>query len=205
MNVPKAFVSYSWEGEDHKKWVREFATRLRTDYVETTLDQWHAIPGDQLPLFMETAVRQNDFVLVICTPRYKIRSDERKGGVGYEGDIMTAEVYSAQNQRKFIPILRQGEWTEASPSWMAGKYYIDLRGDPFSAQSYDDLLATLHGRRPQPPPLGKGEDKEISNSDLATRIVPEVACVLDLIASRVAEIEYIGLHLRRIPSHSGHH
>ena len=149
-----AFISYSWDSEEHKVWVRDLAVRLRASGIDVTLDQWHLVPGDQLPQFMESAVRGADFVLVVCTPRYKARSDNRTGGVGYEGDIMTAEVMSSRNQRKFIPILRSGTWTTAAASWLAGKYYVDLSAKPYSESQFDDLLTTLHGTRPQAPPVG---------------------------------------------------
>lgn len=154
VKVPTAFVSYSWDSDQHRDWVRQLATRLRGDGVDVKLDQWSVVPGDNLPEFMERAVRENDFVLIVCTPRYKAKSDERKGGVGYEGDIMTAEVFTTRDQRKFIPILREGEWTEAAPSWLLGKIYVDLRGGKYSEANYRKLLDTLHGRLPQPPPLG---------------------------------------------------
>jgi len=69
---PKVFISYSWDDEEHKAWVRDLATRLRCDGIDVTLDQWHAVPGDQLPAFMERAVYDNAFVLLICTPAYKL-------------------------------------------------------------------------------------------------------------------------------------
>jgi hypothetical protein len=87
---PKSLVSYSWEDETHKDRVRKLATRLRADGVDVTLDRWHSEPGDQIPAFMERDVRENDYVIAICTPNFKERSDHRDGGVGYEGDIMTA-------------------------------------------------------------------------------------------------------------------
>ena len=152
--IPKAFVSYSWDSDSHKSWVRTLATNLRTDGVDATLDQWHAVPGDQLPSFMETAVRESDFVLIICTPNYRRKSDARDGGVGYEGDVMTGEVFTAQNHRKFLPILCDGTWDAASPSWLKGKYYINLCGTPYSPAAYQDLLSTLHNARPTPPPVG---------------------------------------------------
>ena len=101
-----AFISYSWDDESHKEWVRDLAARLRQDGVEAILDQWEIHPGDQTTAFMEAAVRENDFVIIICTPtpRYKERSDNRSGGVGYEGDIMTAEVLNTGNRRTFIPV-----------------------------------------------------------------------------------------------------
>ena len=92
--------------------------------------------------------------MTVCTPRYKTKSDKRAGGTGYEGDIITAEVFVTGNQRKFIPILREGEWIEAAPSWLLAKYYLDLRGVQYSEANYRQLLDTLHGMTPQPPPLG---------------------------------------------------
>jgi hypothetical protein len=153
--MPKAFISYSWENENHKKWVRDLAERLRNDGVDVTLDQWHLAPGDQLTEFMERSIRENDFVLIICTPRYKVKSDGRTGGVGYEGDIITSEAFTQRNQRKFIPILREGKWPQAAPTWLLGKIYVDLRGGTYSEDSYNNLLATIHDFRPTVPPVGR--------------------------------------------------
>lgn len=152
--VPLAFISYSWDSPVHQDWTKKLAAQLRGHGVQVTLDCWATAHGDQLPKFMETAIRDNDYVLIVCTPQYKAKSDTRKGGVGYEGDIMTGEVHTEGNHRKFIPILRAGTKETAIPSWLKGKFYADLSGDPYSAEQYQDLLLTLHGRREQPPPLG---------------------------------------------------
>ena len=150
-----AFVSYSWDDDEHKAWVRTLAERLRADGVDVTVDSWGTVLGDQLPVFMERAIRENEFCVIICTPRYKTRSDARQGGVGYEGDIMTAEVMTRQNHRKFIPVLRGKAWSESAPSWLAGKYYVNLSDDPYSERDYKDLVRTLLGIHETPPPLGK--------------------------------------------------
>ena len=68
---------------------------------------------------------------------------------------MTAEVMTEQNNRKFIPVLRSGSWHEAAPSWLAGKYYIDLSADPYCEQAYGDLIRTLLGKRETAPPIGQ--------------------------------------------------
>ena len=154
MPNPTSFISYSWDNDDHKSWVRDLATRLRGDGIDVKLDQWEIAPGDQLPSFMESAIRENDYVLIVCTPKYKRRSDNREGGVGYEGDIMTAEVLTTQNHRKFIPVLRTGDWSQAAPSWLRGKYYVDLRGNPYPERGYEDLVTTIYGTRPMAPRLG---------------------------------------------------
>ena len=153
MSNTKAFVSYSWDSDQHKEWVARLATDLRDDGIETVLDQWHAAPGDQLTEFMERQIRENEYVLIICTPNYRLKSDEREGGVGYEGDIMTAEVYEQRNHRKFIPILAGGTWEEAAPSWLKGKYYVDLSSAEKYKENYPDLITTMLGERQMAPPL----------------------------------------------------
>jgi hypothetical protein len=157
--MPTAFVSYSWDSDEHRGWVLALATRLRGDGVETVLDQWHLVPGDQLPAFMEKAVRESDYVLIVCTPRYKDRSERRLGGVGYEGDIITGQVLTTRNERKFIPVLRKGDWSEASPTWLAGKYHVDLRNEPYDERHYRDLLTTLLGTREQAPPVRQAPER----------------------------------------------
>jgi energy-coupling factor transporter ATP-binding protein EcfA2 len=152
--VPKAFISYAWDDDAHKEWVRQLAVRLRADGVNVTLDRWHFAPGDAIPAFMERAVYENDFVIVICTPRFKERSDGRGGGVGYEGDITTVYALTGGNTRKFIPVLRRGSWREAAPTWLLGRAKIDLSSDPYSESEYEELLRALHGVREGAPPIG---------------------------------------------------
>jgi hypothetical protein len=138
--------------------VRDLAARLRGDHVDVTLDRWHAAPGDRITAFMERAVRENDFVIAVCTPRFKERSDGRGGGVGYEGDIMTAYALTGAAEKKFIPVLRRGSWTEAAPTWLFGRAKIDLSGEPYLESEYEELLRTLHGAREEAPPLGPRPD-----------------------------------------------
>jgi hypothetical protein len=103
---------------------------------------------------MERAVRENDFVIAVCTPRFQEKSDDRSGGVGYEGDIMTAYAFTGGVKKKFIPVLRRGSWSEAAPTWLLGRAKIDLSGDPYSESEYEELLRTLHGAREEAPPIG---------------------------------------------------
>ena len=85
----KVFISYSWEEDAHQQWVREFADRLLADGIDATIDQYDASLGDRLPHFMEQSITTADYVLIICTPLYKKKADNRKGGVGYEGHIIS--------------------------------------------------------------------------------------------------------------------
>ncbi len=45
MRTPNAFISYSWDDDLHKDWVKALASKLRGDGVDVTLDRWAFIPG----------------------------------------------------------------------------------------------------------------------------------------------------------------
>lgn len=152
--TPRCFISYSWDNDTHRKWVKDLASKLTGHGIDVRLDRWHAIPGDQLPQFMETEIRESDFVLIVCTPRYKNKSDNREGGTGYEGDIITGELFVKKQVGKFIPVLKSGQWEDAGPSFLLGKYYIDLSAEPYSEDNYNDLLSALLGIREEAPQLG---------------------------------------------------
>lgn len=143
--MTKVFISYAWEDEAHRKWAEQFAQRLRGEGVYVDIDRDLPL-GKRLPAFMETSIRENDFVLIICTPAYREKSDRRQGGVGYEGNIMTGELYEGAAEEKFIPVLRKGTWSTALPSWMKGKLGVDLSGsvrsDSYEAE-YKKLVDEL--------------------------------------------------------------
>jgi hypothetical protein len=151
---PSAFMSYSWDNADHKRWVARLATRLRRDGVNVLLDRWRVAPGESFAAFMEQAIRTCDFVLIVCTPKYKAKADSRDGGVGYETEVMTAEFGSRISGGKFIPILRSGKWDTAAPMWIRARFYLDFRGEQYSATEYQNLLFTLYDIREQEPALG---------------------------------------------------
>jgi hypothetical protein len=98
--------------------------------VNVTLDQYLR-PGENLTAFMERSIRENDFVLVVCTPKYCDRSNGRQGGVGFEGNIMTADIMLNRDNSRFIPLLRSGRWTDSAPSWLSNKLAMDFRGSPY--------------------------------------------------------------------------
>lgn len=156
---PKVFISYAWESDHLKEWVKNLAIQLRNNGIDAKLDQWEVIPGDQMPQFMEKSVRENDYVLLICTPKYKVKSENRIGGVGYEGDIMTAEVLQNATHRKFIPILQSGDKNGSIPSWLMGKYFINLSNETHFERNFEDLITTVFNAREIAPVIGQIPNK----------------------------------------------
>lgn len=147
--MTKVFISYAWESEEHRAWVKALADRLLADGIEAIVDQYDLELGDRLPQFMEQSVRSSDYVLIVCTPAYKQKADARIGGVGYEGHIISGELFSGHNERKFIPIIKEGGVEESLPTFLKGKLAVDL-GDGVESHGYDDLLATLYGVKKKP-------------------------------------------------------
>lgn len=45
--------------------------------------------------------------------------------------------------RAFIPVLRGPEGLDAVPIWAKGIFAADLRGNPYSEDTYQDLLKRL--------------------------------------------------------------
>lgn len=50
-----------------------------------------------------------------------MKFDQRHGGVGYEGEVMTAEMLTQGNHRKFISVLSRENSEESAPSLLKGK------------------------------------------------------------------------------------
>jgi tetratricopeptide (TPR) repeat protein len=148
---PTAFISYSWDSlnewrEQNEEWVRALADRLLSDNVSVSLDKWAVQPGDSIPQFMEKAITGNDKVLIICTPRYKYSSDNRKGAVGYESHIISSLILQSSDHRKFITIIKQGNEITSVPTGLIGKYHIFLDNPRTYEKQYQVLIDAIHNR-----------------------------------------------------------
>lgn len=157
---PTAFISYSWDDENHKGWVLGLASRLVENGVTVKLDQWDVPLGDSLTAFMESSVQNCDFTLVVCTPNYAARSLQRRGGVGYEQQIISGQIASGLPRSKFIPLIRSGSFNasdtdSALPPHFLGIHALDMRGE-ISDNTFEDLLRAIYkAPRLSPPALGR--------------------------------------------------
>lgn len=156
---PVAFMSYSWESEGHRRWVLALAERLYGNGINVILDRWHLRMGMDKTVFMENAIAESDFVLIVCTPVYATKANQRSGGVGYEAMIITGQIAEDILETKFIPVLRVGEWDKTSmPQWLKTKTGADLRGNPYNEEQYNLLVRELYGEYLKPPAAGPKPD-----------------------------------------------
>lgn len=157
---PKVFISYSWDSEEHKKWVLALSNDLIRDGTDCQIDQYVSFVEEGWPLWMERQIEAADFVLLVCTQKYHDRFHKRgEGGAGrgvaWEGAILTQILYDNfccnSRNKSFIPVLPDnvGEVNHIP---------IVLRGySPFFIPSqYEDLLRFILNRpKIVKPPLGE--------------------------------------------------
>lgn len=139
------FISYSWDTEEHKKWVLDLADKLVKEGVNVILDRYELRPGKSLPHFVETAIKKADRILIVFTPNYKLKAEKRAGGVGYEYSILNSELYKNQtNSERIIPVLRNGNSTDSIPEFMQQYIHLDMRNDENYETSFTDLLREIY-------------------------------------------------------------
>lgn len=151
---PKVFITYSWDSAEHRQWVAELGTWLRSRGIDVILDQWHVRPGEDLGAFMERSIREADRVLVICTEAYVEKARNRMGGVGYEHTMVTGALMQNLGTSKFIPVVRQSTAPPVLPAELSTRYRFDLGDGPHRVTEFENLARELHGIRVQIPPLG---------------------------------------------------
>lgn len=144
MKVPKVFVSYSHDSLEHKKWVIDLSTRLMSNGIEVSLDQWDVSPGDDTHKYMEKGISEADRILLICTKQYVQKANSGVAGVGYENMIMPATISDDIYSNKLIPIIRQ-DGAQDVPNFLKTKLHLNFSGEDFEYQ-YDELVRSIHGK-----------------------------------------------------------
>ena len=155
---PVVFFSYSWDDEKHKLWVLKLASNLIRNGIDVIIDEWNLEDyGNDLHYFMEAGIRESDKVVMICTPNYAHRANDREGGVGVENTIITGEFYEKDKANKYIPIARNYERTllECLPTYMKTRYAIDFSKEDNYKGRFDELVRKIRNvHRFKKPQLG---------------------------------------------------
>lgn len=164
----KAFISYAWDDEDHKKWVLKLATYLRTHGVDAILDQWDARLGNDLPFFMEQGLTTSHFVICVCSDKYIEKANGGIGGAGYEKRILASELMDNNNKLFVIPIIKCNSQKNKLPTFLSGLRYVDFDNRDFY-NCYQELLERIYDEDiKKKPPLGCNPFVSTSISDQIT-------------------------------------
>ena len=165
-DIPAVFISYSYDSSEHIRWVEKLALRMRMDGIKVLFDKWHLSTGDSLTYLIENWIKTSDFVIIVCTPNYKHKADNRLGGVGYEDSIITGEMINGSNNKaKFLPIIRKGNFLTSIPTFLIDKKYEDFTTlqDFEVDNNYNNLLSKIHDIKPDLPNIGEVPTQRIKN------------------------------------------
>lgn len=166
IRVPKVFISYSHDSQDHKKWVLELAIRFRNNGIDAIIDQFELKAGDDVPHFMETNLALADKIVMVCTERYVEKANNGEGGVGYEKMIITSNLLKRIDENKVIPIIRQkGEIN--LPTFLKSKLYINFSKNDDFEYNYDDIVRNIHNTPLfEKPPVGNNPFLPVAKESL---------------------------------------
>lgn len=135
---PRIFISYRWESEEHKAWVRKLASRLRERGFEVLLDQFQSMEGSRLnvPKYVSSIAECHYFVIIITSGYCEVVDRSGKGPDGWVFDeYQTALSFSKGALIKIICILKEGK----KPPPGCGKL-IDLRNVKDSFSVIDEVF-----------------------------------------------------------------
>lgn len=132
------FISYSWDDENHKAWVKKLADSLKSHGLSVSLDQY--LPkGSSLSSFMMDGIKKADKVLVIGTPVYKERAEKYIGGTNVEHQIINIQIGKQFDTTKFIPVLRKGTYDTSFTDLIGDRLGYDFRDD----SKFESLILTM--------------------------------------------------------------
>ena len=171
MKPSKVFSSYTHDSDQHMKRVLDLSERLRSDGVDSNLDQYETSPHEGWAVWSRRQIKEADFVLVICTERYfnRYEGSEAEGtgaGAKWEGVIISQELYESEGKNsKFIPIVFTRDEVKFIPIEMRrGTYYIldsDARYDELYGHLTDQprMVKRELGQLRELPPLSQEQQK----------------------------------------------
>lgn len=159
------FISYSWDSQELKEWVRKLADYLiEKGSMDVILDQYDLKVGKVMTYFMESSIERADKVLLILTPGYKAKAESGKAGVSYEHSIITTALFDIQNDNtKFIPVLRTGNKSTSSPGYVKALIYHDMTSDDKFESDAFNLVKVLYEEPEISKPV-KGSKPDLTQS-----------------------------------------
>jgi hypothetical protein len=153
--VPKVFMSYSHDSEEHKEWVLQLATRLRSNGVDVLLDRWNLKLGSDLAAFMEQGLSKSQRVICVCSETYVEKANRGKGGAGYEKQIISAEYLKDQNTNWVIPLIKNNNADKKTPIFLGTRQYVSFEDPALYEAKYEELLRDILDEPVLPiPPIG---------------------------------------------------
>lgn len=188
MSIPKVFISYSWDNNQHEEWVMAFANELRQKGVDATIDKFITQQGTMnLNRMMIESIKDSEFTIIVMTPNYAERADEFIGGVGLESQLLLNFIQNEPS--RIIPVLRSCSEmrTRAVPFYLKGFEYIDFSDSSNFEDRLNDILHKIFKvDKYKQSPLGGRPDLKSREVTMQTfhsvddELIPDLKRITDL-------------------------
>lgn len=153
--VPRVFISYSHDSPEHKAHTLALTQHLRkTNKIDAWIDQFDEDqPPHSWPDWMFQQLDRADFVIMICSEKYKRRvHDQEEPGSGYgarwEGAVIAHSLYSAVSFAEtspYIPVVFDEADVAHRPYFVGGASYYHV--NPADMSGLARLVSRLLGER----------------------------------------------------------
>ena len=147
MEAIKVFITYSWDSAEHNAWVKKLADTL--EEIEEIHVTWDGYDLDSLVdknYFMEAGIYDADFVLVVTTAKYKVKADERTGGVGLETFLTSAIHWDGLLRDKKSKLIILQREKDSTPRYLNGHFHLDFKDESTYLGQIEKMLALLQGK-----------------------------------------------------------
>ncbi len=108
---PKVFISYSWDNEEHKEFIKEFSNKLKLNDIDSIIDADIPLTPDEGWIqWMKNQVNNSNYVILVFTQLYydrfskNVKPNEGRG-VQWESRLVLSDIYSGQSISKYIPVV----------------------------------------------------------------------------------------------------
>jgi hypothetical protein len=146
--VNKVFISYSWDSDGHKLWVRRLVEELRLHGIEPMLDQKDLRPGENIDDFMTRGIARSKAIVLMCTEKYTKKANSAKpSGVSAETIIASHRYNTLSRGRKskFVAVIRDNSLprNKCLPTYLASSLPIDMTQPNWQAAPMSQLVEAI--------------------------------------------------------------
>ncbi|MEJ5962926.1 SEFIR domain-containing protein [Pedobacter immunditicola] len=126
INMDDAFISYSWDNEEHEQKVLEFTEHLRKKGYDAKIDKMisQQETATNFVKMMHVAMLNHQKIIVVLSEGYKKKAETFTGGVGEEYQLLLSDI--SKNPKKYILVSFQGRFEDIIPFGLQGRDIIDL-------------------------------------------------------------------------------
>lgn len=118
--IPRIFISYIKEDKEYREQIQKLIRTLKMQGL-TVITADDIKFGTRFSMYKEQ-IEECNFVLCICTPKYKEKADTNRHGSDV---VISSDIYKV-NESKFIPVLLKEDEENSFPIWAKNILIIEM-------------------------------------------------------------------------------